>query len=128
MYHHSFPTPLSSDLQSSPHVDTFDLRRRALAAALVIIADDRDDEAVMPGDISSKLCALRPCTENGGALVEHSLPLQSPGQGRDGGAGEHHGRKPPDKPQPGPQPRELLRNLEDKAESRDKQQIGRAHV
>src|SRR3546814_16502730 len=74
----------------------------------------------MPGDISSKLCALRPCTENGGALVEQSLSLQPPGQGRDGGASEHHGREPPDKPQPGPQPRELLRNLEDKAESRDK--------
>src|SRR3546814_5097604 len=80
MYHHSFPTPLSSDLQSAPHGDTVDLRRRALAAALVIIADDRDDEAVMPGDISSKLCALRPCTENGGALVEQSLSLQQPGQ------------------------------------------------
>src|SRR3546814_3571530 len=48
----------------------------------------------MPGDISSKLCALRPCTENGGALVEQSLSLQPPGQGRDGGAGEHHGREP----------------------------------
>src|SRR3546814_9414013 len=78
----------------------------------------------MPGDISSKLCALRPCTENGGALVEQSLSLQPPGQGRDGGAGEHHGREPPDKPQPGPQPRELLRNLEDKAESRAKQSRG----
>src|SRR3546814_14921799 len=42
------PNVLDKIGQSAPHGDTVDLRRRALAAALVIIADDRDDEAVMP--------------------------------------------------------------------------------